>query len=72
MDYRNRASIEHGVDELVAQRIYAIALGYEDLNDHDALRDDALLWVLVGKADVTGDSGCESATGATPWPVRAP
>ena len=55
MDYRNRASIEHGVDELVAQRIYAIALGYEDLNDHDALRDDALLSVLVGKADVTGD-----------------
>ena len=55
MDYRNRASIEHGVDELVAQRIYAIALGYEDLNDQDALRDDALLWVLVGKADVTGD-----------------
>ena len=50
VDYRNRASIEHGVDELVAQRIYAIALGYEDLNDHDAL-----LWVLVGKADVTGD-----------------
>ena len=33
VDYRNRASIEHGVDELVAQRIYAIALGYEDLND---------------------------------------
>ena len=54
-DYRNRASIEHGVDELVAQRIYAIALGYEDLNDHEALRDDALLSVLVGKADVTGD-----------------
>ena len=47
MDYRNRASIEHGVDELVAQRIYAIALGYEDLNDHEALRDDALLSVLV-------------------------
>lgn len=55
LDYRNRASIEHGVDELVSQRIYAIALGYEDLNDHDALRDDALLSVLVGKADVTGD-----------------
>ena len=55
VDYRNRASIEHGVDELVAQRIYAIALGYEDLNDHDALRDDALFSVLVGKADVTGD-----------------
>ena len=55
VDYRNRASIEHGVDELVTQRIYAIALGYEDLNDHEALRDDALLSVLVGKADVTGD-----------------
>ncbi len=50
LDSRNRASIEHGVDELVSQRLDAIALGYEDLNDHDAL-----LSVLVGKADVTGD-----------------
>ena len=52
-DYRNPNSVEHRVDELVTQRIYAIALGYEDLNDHDDLRDDALLSVLVGKADLT-------------------
>ena len=50
LDYRNRSSIEHGVDELVNQRIDAMVLGYEDLND-----PDALFPVLVGKADVTGD-----------------
>jgi hypothetical protein len=38
----------------MAQRIFALALGYEDLNDHDALRHDPLLAVLVGKADPTG------------------
>ena len=38
----------------MAQRIFALALGYEDLNDHDALRYDPLLAVLVGKADPTG------------------
>ena len=46
--------IEHTVEELVAQRIYALALGYEDLNDHDDLRNDPLLAVLVGKNDPTG------------------
>ena len=55
VDYRNPASVEHNVHELVSQRLYAIALGYEDLNDHDALRGDALLSLLVGKRDVTGD-----------------
>jgi hypothetical protein len=33
----------------MAQRIFALALGYEDINDHDALRHDPLLAVLVGK-----------------------
>ena len=42
-DYRNPARIEHRVDTLVAQRVYGIALGYEDLNDHDDLRVDPLL-----------------------------
>ena len=37
-DYRHPGKVEHSVSELVAQRIYGIALGYEDLNDHDALR----------------------------------
>ena len=55
VDYRNPASVEHNVHELVSQRLYAIALGYEDINDHGELRADALLSLLVGKRDVTGD-----------------
>jgi len=53
-DHRDPERIEHSVYELLAQRIYALALGYEDLNDHDALRHDPLLAVLVGKAEPTG------------------
>ena len=53
-DYRNPNSLEHSVRELVAQRIYGLALGYEDLNDHDALRSDSALALLVGKRDLTG------------------
>ena len=55
VDYRNRASVEHSVHELVSQRLYGIALGYEDLNDHGELRCDAVLSLLVGKRDVTGE-----------------
>ena len=55
-DYRDADLIEHTVFELVAQRIYGLALGYEDLNDHDALRGDPLLALLAGKKDPTGES----------------
>ena len=54
-DYRNPESIEHSVRELVAQRVYGLALGYEDLNDHDGLRKDSTLALLVGKQDLTGE-----------------
>ena len=50
-DHRNPNSAEHGVRSLAAQRIYALALGYEDLNDHEALRADSLLALLMGKAE---------------------
>jgi hypothetical protein len=50
-DYRNPDLIEHTVKELVAQRVYGLALGYEDLNDHEELRNDPLLAVLVEKED---------------------
>jgi hypothetical protein len=53
-DHRNPDLIEHTVQELVAQRVHALALGYEDLNDHDDLRRDPLLATVVGKADPTG------------------
>jgi len=54
-DYRDPDLIEHSVRELVSQRVYAIALGYEDLNDHDDLRHDPLLAVMVGKPDPLGE-----------------
>ena len=48
-DHRDPELVEHTVGELIAQRVFALALGYEDLNDHDTLRHDPLLAVLVGK-----------------------
>ena len=54
-DYRNPNSVEHSVHALVAQRVYGLSLGYEDLNDHDALRADSVLALLVGKRDLTGE-----------------
>lgn len=55
-DHRQPERIEHTVGELVAQRVYGLALGYEDLNDHDQLRQDPLLAVLAEKKDPTGES----------------
>jgi hypothetical protein len=54
-DYRDPELVEHGVGELVAQRVYGLTLGYEDLNDHDELRRDPLLAVLVEKQDLNGE-----------------
>jgi len=53
-DYRDPTLIEHSQYELVGQRVFAMALGYEDVNDHDELRRDPLLATLVGKVDPTG------------------
>jgi len=53
-DYRNPDLIEHTVEHLVRQRVYGIACGYEDLVDHQALRDDPLLAAVVGKAEPDG------------------
>ena len=55
-DFRNPELVEHTVAELVGQRVYGLALGYEDLNDHDELRRDPLLAVLVEKEDLTGEN----------------
>ena len=54
-DYRDPDLIEHTVEELVAQRVYGLALGYEDLNDHEELRKDPLLAVLAEKSDPGGE-----------------
>lgn len=54
VDHRDPRLVEHSVEEMVRQRVYGIALGYEDLCDHDELRKDPLLAVLAGKSDPTG------------------
>lgn len=53
-DHRDPELIEHSTLELLRQRIYGIALAYEDLNDHDDLQRDPLLALLAGKRDVEG------------------
>ena len=52
-DYRNPLLVEHSVKSLISQRVMGLALGYEDLNDHDQLRHDPLIATLVEKADPT-------------------
>lgn len=51
LDGRNAERIEHSVEQMLVQRVYALALGYEDLNDHEQLRNDPLLRMLAGKAE---------------------
>jgi hypothetical protein len=50
-DHRRQDLIEHAVATLVGQRVFAIALGYEDLNDHDELRHDPIMAALAGKLE---------------------
>ena len=50
-DTRRQHLIEHEVATLLAQRVFGIALGYEDLNDHDELRHDPMMAVLAGKLE---------------------
>jgi hypothetical protein len=50
-DVRRQDLIEHKVVTLVGQRVFGIALGYEDLNDHDDLRHDPMMAVLAGKLE---------------------
>jgi hypothetical protein len=51
-DGRSPKRIKHPLSEMLAQRIYGLALGYEDLNDHEQLRSDPLLALLSGKRDL--------------------
>ena len=53
-DFRNPDRVEHSVRELVAQRVFGLVLGYEDLNDHEQLCRDPLLAAVVGKTDPEG------------------
>jgi hypothetical protein len=54
-DQRNQIWVEHSVQEMLSQRIYGIALGYEDSNDHQRLRLDPLLATACNKTDPLGE-----------------
>jgi hypothetical protein len=51
LDGRNQEQIEHSILEMLSQRIYGLALGYEDLNDHEQLRSDPVFGVLAGREE---------------------
>ena len=55
-DHRDPGLVEHTLPDLLKQRIFALCLGYEDLNDHDALRDDLLMQTAVGRVDALASS----------------
>src|SRR5436305_3081542 len=50
-DGRDQKRVRHGVREMLTQRVYGLALGYEDLNDHEQLREDPLLLLLAGSTE---------------------
>jgi hypothetical protein len=52
LDGRDPARVQHSVAEMISQRIAALALGYEDLNDHEQLRQDPVLKLLAGQPDL--------------------
>ena len=71
-DHRDPSRIDHSVRDLIAQRVFGLALGYEDLNYHDDLRHDPLLAAAVGKTDPkgrgrarSGDRGASLAASST-------
>ena len=71
-DHRDSDLVEHSLESLIKQRVMGLALGYEDLNDHDTLRHDPLLALLSDQQDLSGktrkrdqDKGCAIAGKST-------
>jgi hypothetical protein len=52
LDGRDPNLVEHSVEEMLAQRVYGLALGYEDINDHEQLRKDPVFGILAGRAEL--------------------
>ena len=69
-DYRHPSFIEHPLEVLVRQRVFGQCLGYEDLNDHDALQRDGLFALCAGRSDLHGEqrrheADCGKAIGSS-------
>ena len=52
LDGRNQTMIDHSILEMLSQRIYGLALGYEDINDHEQLRKDPIFGILAGREEL--------------------
>src|ERR1039457_2695426 len=52
LDGRNQEQVEHSILEMLSQRIYGLALGYEDVNDHEQLRKDPVFGILAGREEL--------------------
>jgi hypothetical protein len=52
LDGRNQNLVDHSIQEMLSQRVYGLALGYEDLNDHEQLRHDPVFGILAGREDL--------------------
>ena len=52
LDGRNQDLIEHSIQEMLSQRVYGLALGYEDINDHEQLRKDPVFGILAGREEL--------------------
>ncbi len=52
LDGRNQNMVDHSVQEMLSQRIYGLALGYEDINDHEQLRRDPVFGILAGREEL--------------------
>lgn len=63
IDERNPELIEHAVRTLIGQRLFGMALGYEDLNDHESLRHDAVFGTLLGKLEAKRRADCAALAG---------
>jgi hypothetical protein len=74
-DPRDPGRITHSLRELLAQRLYGLCCGYEDLNDHKALRSDVLMQTAVGRAEALASAPTFSrlenrATRAQAWALH--
>src|SRR4051812_17191496 len=52
LDGRKQKQVQHSALEMLSQRIYGLALGYEDINDHEQLRNDPVFSILAGRAEL--------------------
>lgn len=71
LDGRNQDLVKHSVLEMLSQRVYGLALGYEDLNDHEQLRSDPVFGILAGREKLEEPlAGKSTLTGWSWAPAR--